>query len=172
MSESILLAIVAGLTGVFGTVVGTVVAGLIGMGEIFVSHSIRQKERKSDRRREAREGDLKIVRDSVDAVVEAQLSMRGLPWQQQDSKSRLELLLRVAKEVDKALLVAGSLDDQELLDRYSELKDYCEKWVGLLDVDTGMAKKRKGKQFEELKTQVRVAAALVWSRTREIREEI
>lgn len=171
MSESIIV----------GVVIGVVVAGA---GAI-ISHYLRKREmeahwaeeerrRKSDRRRELYERDLKIVNDVVNALVEV---IDRIEWSAQveanlDPDARLELGREVHVMAGRANVIALSLDDQELDERLRRLIEVFNHWTDLLDLDSGEAEEGIGGEFEELQEEVRRMGAEVWRRTREILEEV
>lgn len=130
-----------------------------------------ERRRKSDRRREAREADLRMVRDAVDAAIEVVSRVSVLGWQQVDSKSRLAPLFEVLKDLDKAVLVASSLQDQDLADRCMQVRGHFVGWLDLLDMNTRGTKVGKEKEYEEFRSQLKVTGALVWLRIRELLEE-
>lgn len=118
----IILVAVSGFVGVGGTLVGTIVNNHLSRRQMKEVWAEEERRRKSDRRREAREADLRMVRDAVDAAIEVEARVTVLGWQQVDSKSRLEPLFEVLKGLDKALLVASSLQDQDLADKCMQVR--------------------------------------------------
>ena len=163
MSESIILVAVGGFLGIIGTVVGTL-----------VNYRLRQEERKSDRRQEVYERELSVVRDLVDALVEAMDRIEW--WAHIETKvgpgARAELGKEAYLLTGKANLVALSLNDQELMKGCSKLLQGFNRWSDLLDSDTGKAKEGREEEYKELRDEIRRIGSEVRQRTREILEEI
>jgi len=166
---------------IVGVVVGVVVAGI---GAV-ISHYLRKREmealwaeeerrRKSDRKRDLYERELKIVSDVVNALVE---TVDRTEWSARagtnlDPGARLELGREAHLMAGRANMIALSLDDQELDERLRRLIDIFNHWTDLVDLDTGEAQEGREEEFEELQEEVRRMGAEVWRRTREILEEV
>lgn len=145
-----------------------IVGWVLGVVTTLIERRFHREERKSDRRRELCERDLNIVRDSVDVIEEA---MGGVVWG--DREELLADLLREAFLMQvKALLVAISLEDEELRKSYDELSDGYGRWLSLIDRETGKPKEGKEEECREAAQQTHRAAAEVVRRRREILEEV
>ena len=171
MSESIIVGLVIGV-GV------AVITGLIThcfrLREMRAHWAEEERRRKSDRRRELYERDLKIVSDVVNALVE---TVDRTEWSARagtnlDPGARLELGREAYLMAGRANVIALSLEDQELDERLHRLIQVFNRWIDLLDLDTGEAEKGREKDFEELREEVRRIGAEVMCRTREILEEV
>lgn len=164
--------VVGGLFGVIGTVIGTVISHRLRERQVKDIWAEEERRRRSDRKREIYQRELKVVNDSVDAVIKAMVEVRSvLPWRQVDAKSRGEAFLAAGKVVDKAEVVAASLGESVLAEQHEKLMDVFTDWMNVLDWETGLALKGKEEELKELRTEVRDSAALLLGRIREILEE-
>jgi len=164
---NIILVAVSGLVGVGGTLLGAILNNHFGRQQMKEAWAEEERRRKSDRRREIYERELRIVRDSVKAMRKA---MGGLVWG--DRKELLAGLIRKAFLMQAtAYLVTASLEDEELRDSYDELTDGYYRWLQLVKTDSGKAKKGKEDQYDEATEQTNRAAVKVWRRTEELLEE-
>ena len=145
VSESIAIAIVAGLIGVFGTVFGALIVGFVGIVGTLVNHYLRQRERKSERRRELYERDLSIVLECADAVTEAWAgTLRS--WV---AKPRIVLLEEAAMLLSQARLMTDSIDGLGLEKDFDRLLACFSEYLTCVDEATGRL--REGKDKEALK---------------------
>ena len=129
-----------------------------------------ERRRKSDRRRELYEGELRIVSDAVAGLARTTLSVT-CPWGE-TVVSRVESLKEVALMIARARLMTLSLDDLELMQRYAKLLEIFQDWSGLFDLETGEAKEGKEEDLGELTDEAEVAASKVLQRIREILEKV
>lgn len=154
-----------------GILIGVIVAVAAGC----VSHVLRKREmqdlwaeeerrRKSDRRREIYEDDLRIVADSMHALTEAM------------SKGRRERelgslrILEAYEAMLKCRVVVDSLQDAELTKRFQQTVDAYTVWCDSIDLATGNAKDED--KVAESAGRTQGAASATLRRIREILEEI
>jgi hypothetical protein len=159
-------------------IIGVVVGGLLVIVGDFVSHHFRREERKSDRRREVREGDLRIVREAVDAVVGA--IQESLPWEdpEEEEWNWPHGIIQAYRGMQRAQLVAASLKDQELVDKCEKLPYDFGEYTHFLELATGRSpgigggKEIRIDKLGEFIEKVNEEAPEIWRRTREILEEV
>lgn len=166
INESIIVGLVIGV-GV--SVVGTLVSHFVRKREMDRLWAEEERRRKSDRRRELYERDLKIVGDSVFGIEEA---MGALVWGNGKKGLVVNLIREAFLMQVKSLIVAISLEDEDLRKIYDELSDGYGRWLSLIDTGTGKPKKRRAKESREAAQQTHEAAAKVFRRIREILEEV
>jgi len=152
MFESIILVMVGGFLGVIGTVVGTL-----------VNYRLRQEERKSDRRRELYERDLKIVGDSMHRVIEAMTR----PFRLAEPKLSVEVIAQAHGMMLESKTVVDSFGDPELTERWRETMNNFETWWKVIDFDI-----ETEVEFVERTMQTQKAASRTLRRIREILEEV
>lgn len=138
---------------IIGAVVGVVVAA----AGALIGYKLRRKEmrelwaeeerrRKSDRRREIYERDLKIVSDSMHALTEAMT--KG--WR--EKQLGLTGIFEAHEMMLKCIPVVNSFEDAELTERFQQAFDAYRAWYGLIDFSTGKAKEKGEGRFAELAT--------------------
>jgi len=168
VSESIIVGLVIGV-GV--SVVGTLVSHFVRKREMDRLWTEEERRRKSDRRRELYERDLRIVSDAVDAVMEAMAKVGSLAYLY-DEEEGAEAMTQAILMMEKVNVVTLSLKDQELRKRYVKLLEGWRDWLSLLDWHRGRAKEGKQDEFKELTGEMDLAASEVWRRIGKILEEV
>lgn len=167
INESIVVGLVIGV-GV--SVVGTLVSHFVRKREMDRLWAEEERRRKSDRRRDLYERELKIVSDSVDAIIEAEGSLVLAPMYEREA--RKSLLKEAFQMMMRAYLLTVSLEHEELKQAYKYLMESFTDWFGLLDLDSGEAKEGKEEEVRELLNQMHLLAATVPIFVREILEEV
>lgn len=176
-------------------IIGLVVGGGVALITGYISHWFRLREmkiqsaeererlealwaeeerrRKSDRRREACKGELAMVNQAVDTVMDLMFRAGQWAWlfNTESSHERAEMFRRALRIIDKADLVTMSLEDQEFKNRYDEFMDAFVAWATILDPDTGEPIEGKEKESGRLRTETRRVAAELRRLTREILQE-
>lgn len=153
-----------------GVVIGVIVAIASG----YVSHVLRRREmgalwaeeqrrRKSDRRREIYERDLKIVGDSIHRVVEAMT--RG--FRLVEPRLSVELIAQADGMMLESKTAVDSFGDPELTRRWHETMNNFQTWWKAIDFDAGTEV-----ELAERAVQTQMAASAVLRRIREILEEV
>jgi len=127
-----------------------------------------ERRRKSDRRRELYERELKIVTDSLYTIMEGIIGSVG----EEEFGSLLELISEAHTMMWKAGLVLRSLGDEELMEGCQQLYRSFLAWRDLLDFETGEPKQGREEEFDGLAGEARQKAAEVQRRIRQILEEV
>lgn len=130
-----------------------------------------ERRRKSDRRREIYERELRIVSDSVELLVEAMTKFEHLMDIYRGQRKK-DLVREVGLKLERAYLVVHSFPDEELKLRFDELWSTFVDWIVLTDLETGRVKDGKQKEFDKLGRQARSAGPELVRRIREILEEV
>lgn len=165
-------------------IVGVVVGMVVALASGYVSHYLRKGEmealwaeerrrRKSDRRRELYDRELKTVSDAVQAAMEAIAAREGLAWL--DEKERVKWLADlggVGHMLDRALMTAFALRDDDLIERCDQLIVKFQDWSNLVHTPTGKVLEGKELEFEDLELAAKSVAADVARRIGEILEEV
>lgn len=171
MNESIIVGLVVG-SGV--AVIGAYVGHLLRLREMNQQWdrekqrmealwAEEERRRKSDRRRELYERDLKIVADAMHRVIEAMTSALRLA----EPKLKLELVVEAHGMMLECKTVVDSFGDPELTKGWHELMNNFETWWKEIDLDTAT-----DVELAERAVQTQKAASGTVRRIREILEEV
>jgi len=72
----------------------------------------------------------------------------------------------------RARSVTLSLEDQELIEKYGELRDTFNRWWQLVDLNTGLAEEGREEEFAESRLEVERLVAEVRCQIRQLREQV
>jgi len=164
----IILVAVSGLVGVVGAVVGAIANNHFSRQQMKEVWAEEERRRKSDRRRELLERDLKTVSDSLHGVMD--LVAGG--WRKEMPQFRFRLIQEGYIMLWKARLVISSLNDPELAERERQLETSFRAWRDLLDLDSGKVKEGKGEESSKHRLETQQAASRTLRRIREILQEV
>ena len=173
---NIILVAVSGLVGVSGTLLGAILNNHFGRQQMKEAWAEEERRRKSDRRRELYERELRIVSDSVDAIVGAMAEVGMLDTEAMVGKKGRDAYAKLLGEVglmfSKGTVLTHSLGDEELIERYDELVGSYIDWSVWLSRDTGEPIHGREAEYYDLREQTEQVASEVWRRIREILEEV
>lgn len=166
-------------------IVGLVVGVVVALASGYVSHYLRKREmealwaeeerrRKSDRRRELYEKALGVVGQAMDAWIQLMASMHYMEVgnTKQVEAWLVESFRKTSVAATQGVVMAASLEDEQLARRYDEFKLRLVDWLGLLDSATGKVKEGEEEKFGELQAETLALASLIRSRIREMLEEV
>ena len=150
----------------------SIIVGLVGVGGVVVGNLItylfQEGRRKSDRRRELYEADLRIIRDGVYLISEVVTgSMMA-----EEQEERAGLIRQAQAMLLKALFVAGAVGDEELAEGVKGLLGAYGAWVYAIDLRTGKPKSGKVDELMKTASPIQKAASKVLRRIREMLEEV
>jgi len=180
MNESIIVGVVVGASvAVIGALVGHFLR-LREMDQHWDKEQRRmealwaeeERRRKSDRRRELYERDLRIVADTVNALVGVVDRIEWSAGTNLSPDERLALGIEAHLMAGRANLITLSLDDQRLDENLHRLIRVFNRWTDLVDLDTGEPYEGTEEEFQELQEEIRRTGAEVLRRKREILEEV
>lgn len=170
----IILVAVSGSVGVVGAVVGAIVNNHFGRQQMKEAWAEEERRRKSDLRRGARQEDFKMISDAVDGLMELVGRMQWSAFTERDlTRGARAGLGREAYLVAwRARSVTLSLEDQELIEKYGELRDTFNRWWQLVDLNTGLAEEGREEEFSESRLEVERLVAEVRCQIRQLREQV
>jgi len=154
MSEALILAVISGLMGIVGMLIGSVINDRLRERQMKALWAEEERRRQSDRRRDLYDRELRVVSDSVDAVSEA---LAKLDWMD-EAESAADLIREVSLMVEKAHLVTVSLGDRELQDGYEKLINGFVGWFHLLDLSTEEPIEGRENEVDEFRVRTEAAA--------------
>lgn len=164
MNESIIAGVLTGsMVGITVAAVGAWVGYKFRRKEMHELWAEEQRRRKSDRRRELYERELKIVGDSIHRVVEAMT--RG--FRLVEPRLSVELVAQADGMMLESKTVVDSFGDPELTRRWHETMNNFQTWWKAIDFDAGTEV-----ELAERAVQTQMAASAVLRRIREILEEV
>lgn len=175
-------------------VVGLVVGGGVAVVGALIGHFLRLREmnqqwdrekqriealwteeerrRKSDRKRELYERELKILSDSVDGLVDVIARVELSIWTKGACQPFLESMGEAYLMMWRGSLVPISLGDEELIDAHKKLIELYQGYLFLIDWRSEDPFDGKEKEFGKAKAEVLVAASEMRRRIRGILEEV
>lgn len=171
MNESVVLGLVVGC-GV--AVIGALVGHWLRLREMQAHWDEDERKRRSDRKRELYERELRTVADMADALVEG---METIYWSAyvdptQDPAARVRPMKEAFVIQGKAAMASLSLQDEELTDGCNKLIDAYNNWRGLYDRASGMPQEGKEEEYQKSRGHVRLIGSQVQRRIREVLEQV
>ena len=132
-----------------------------------------ERRRKSDRRRDLYDRELKVVRDAVEAVLDNIGTTDRLTGLEESERLKWHSnQVQVVNMLKRAGLVAASLRDEVLFDRCQELIEVFRDWLSLIDWTSGKAIEGKEQEFQKREGDTEWVGGEVWRRIRELLEEV